>query len=337
MRNALLVGLALALGGLLSAAPRDWARFPAIVEASTAGADLYAIGDAHSDYVRLARVMKAAGLIDENEKWSAGHAVLVVTGDMIDKGPRALDVIRLLRSVRVQAQQAGGRVILLAGNHEAEFLSNPAAPKGKEFAKQLKAAGISPSETGECKGDIGEFLCSLSFGAKVDGWFFSHAGNTGGLTIPQLEYAIREGLDRQGYATKELIGNDSLLEARLDEDGPGGKPWLQERMPKQDERALLSANAAALGVAHIVEGHKPADVVFLDGATRHAGEMFQRFGLLFLIDTGMSEGVDDSHGAALQITPKDGGTATALCPDGTRTLLWSATLKQDIGRAAPCK
>ena len=318
-------------------AARDWARYPPVIATSSNGADIYAIGDAHSDYIRLSRVMKAAGLTDVSQNWIAGRAVLIVTGDMIDKGPRALDVMRLLDSVRQQAGSNGGRVIILAGNHEAEFLANPAAPKGQEFARQLKAAGMDPAEVGQCRGEVGEFLCSLPFAARVDDWFFSHGGNSGGRTLEQLGNDIRAGVDKDGYGTKQLVGDDSLLEARLDEDGPKGKPWLQENMPGQDEKALLTANAAALGVAHVVEGHKPGDVVFLDGTVRHTGEMFQRFGLFFLIDTGMSEGVDNSQGAALHISRQNGGTATAVCPDGTQTLLWSGPRKQDTGRAAPCR
>jgi len=55
--------------------------------------------------------------------------------------------------------------------------------------------------------------------------------------------------------------------------------------------------------------------------------------MLFLIDTGMSEGVDESRGAVLHITSKD---ATAICPDGKRTLLWDAKNQPSLGRAAPC-
>jgi hypothetical protein len=325
------------LAAVLLAAPllaRDWQRYPPLLATRSNGADIYAIGDIHSDYIRVSRLLTAAGLTDKSQNWIAGRAVLVVTGDMIDKGPRALDVLRLLDSLRQQAGSMGGRVIILAGNHEAEFLADPAAPKGAEFAKQLKAANIDPAEVGQCKGEVGEFLCSLPFGAKVDDWFFSHAGNSSGRTLDELGMDIEDGVDKDGYKTKELVGDDSLLEARLDQDGPHGKPWLQERMPVTDEKALLAANAKALGVAHIVEGHKPSDVNFLDGTVRHAGEMFQRFGLFFLIDTGMSEGVDNSHGAALHIA---NGTATAICPDGTQTLLWNSALNQDLGRAQPCK
>jgi hypothetical protein len=62
--------------------------------------------------------------------------------------------------------------------------------------------------------------------------------------------------------------------------------------------------------------------------------MFQRWGLLFLIDVGMSEGVGDSRGAALRIAH---GEATAVCWDGNETLLWHEGGAMQFGRAAPCK
>jgi hypothetical protein len=77
-------------------------------------------------------------------------------------------------------------------------------------------------------------------------------------------------------------------------------------------------------------------VAFADGVKRERGEMFQRFGLLFLIDTGMSEGVDDSGGAVLHITTPGGEKAVAICSDGSKTVLWDSATKQDIGRAQAC-
>ena len=157
---------------------------------------------------------------------------------------------------------------------------------------------MDPDAVGRCEGEVGrsQFLCTLPFAAKVDDWFFSHAGNSGGRSFEKLAADIEAGVDKDGFKTEVLIGEDSLLEARLDQDGPHGKPWLVERMPDQDEKALLHGNAEALGVNHIVEGHKPTEVAFQDGVVRHAGEMFQRFGLFFLIDTGMSEGVNNGAG-----------------------------------------
>jgi hypothetical protein len=313
----------------LAGSPRDWTTYPAVVEIAHAD-EIFAIGDAHSDYRRLARAMTAARIIDTDARWIAGRAVLVTTGDMIDKGPRALDVLRLLRDVRTQARRAGGDVVILAGNHEAEFLADPAAPKGKEFAAQLKAAHIDPAEVAACHGEFGEFLCSLAFAARVGDWFFAHGGSTGGRTIARLMSDLEAGVDRDGYRTNELIGDDSPLEARLNGEGRG--VWMDAQLPAHSERDLIAGYAHALGVSHIVEGHVPSPVVFADGVRRERGEMFQRFGLLFLIDTGMSEGVDDSGGAVLHVTTQ----ATAICPDGRQTLLWDPSAHQDVGRSAAC-
>ena len=65
------------------------------------------------------------------------------------------------------------------------------------------------------------------------------------------------------------------------------------------------------------------------------GEMFQRFGLVFFIDTGMSEGVGDSDGAVLHIT-NNGKEAIAVCPNGKQTTIWDARSNADVGRAAAC-
>jgi hypothetical protein len=322
-----------------TAGARDWAKYPAVTEISSAE-EVFAIGDAHGDFKRLARAMVAAGIIEaqpdkpQDARWRAGRGVLVTVGDMINKGPRALDVLRLMVWLRVEARRAGGDVVILAGNHEAEFLAYPTAPKSREFAAELKTGGIDPAEVAACKGEMGELLCSLSFAARVADWFFAHGGNTAGRTIAQLTADLQSGVERDGFRTKQLMAEDSILEARL--NGKGRKVWIDADLPHRGQRELLGDYARALGVAHLVEGHVSGEVDFTDGVKRNRGEMFQRFGLLFLIDTGMSEGINDSGGGVLKITFKGGEKAVAICPDGKETLLWDIISKQDTGRVARC-
>ncbi len=76
--------------------------------------------------------------------------------------------------------------------------------------------------------------------------------------------------------------------------------------------------------AHIAFGHQPGTYTFNDGSNRTKGTMFENFeGLVFLIDMGMSRGVDYSKGALLRIERGSGGeTATAVFADGTQKRLW---------------
>lgn len=314
---------------------RDWAKYPAVIDRPAADT-LYVLGDIHGDYERMIRLLRRAGIAAAppaeggNMSWGGGAATLVVTGDMIDKGPRPVDVLRGLIGLQADARRSGGEVILLAGNHEAEFLAGPDAKKASDFISDLRRNGYKAADVAACRGDLGAFLCSLPFAARVGDWFFSHAGNSGGRSLTGLAGAIRGGVDREGFGSQQLTGADSLLEARLGE----GNAWFNAGGSQaESERRLLSEYAEALGVKHIVEGHQHNDVKFGDGVERRTGEMFQRCGLLFLIDVGMSKGIDDSKGAVLRIS---GGRATAVCADGKQTLLWEESKSMDVGRAAPC-
>jgi Calcineurin-like phosphoesterase len=317
---------------------RDWSRFPAIVEVET-DADVYALSDVHADYDRLVNLLAAVNLISSvtsdpaTVDWTGGKSILVITGDIIDKWKDSLKVIALVQTLEQKAAMKGGRVIVTMGNHEAEFLANPNDNKTLEFANELKRAGLKPSKVANCEGDIGLFLCQLPIAVRVNDWFFCHAGNTNGRTIQELSAAIEKGFQKKGFATKELIGDNSILEARLNKKGPNGLPWFYGDDPKRSPKKLLARYVTKLNVKHLVQGHQPGSVKFPDGKMRHKETIFQRYGLLFLIDSGMSRGIAGSQsvGGVLWIVRKQTESATVICADGSKKLLWDSEAQAKIG------
>lgn len=77
-----------------------------------------AVGDVHGAYDRFVGILRAAGLVDARARWSGGRAILVQTGDVLDRGPDSRKVLDLLRRLEREASRAGGRVHALVGNHE---------------------------------------------------------------------------------------------------------------------------------------------------------------------------------------------------------------------------
>ncbi len=308
---------------------RDWVKYPAVVE--MAGAEiLYAVGDVHGDYDRLVTLLSAAKIIAgppqwaDRPKWNAGRAVLVCTGDLIDKGKDCLKVIAFFHALRAEARKSGGCVVVTMGNHEAEFLADPEAPKSADFRDELTHHGVDFHKVaaGLDEQGYGRYLRSLPLAARVGDWFFVHAGNTGGRTVRQLDADLRAGIDSDGFGSRILADNDSLLEARLHP-----LPWWEKPADKDhpdDSRKRLAQLVAALGVKHLVMGHQPGDVHFSDHAFRKQGELYQKFdGLIFLIDCGMSRGIGNmgsgySTGAVLHVQHDK---ATALFPDGSSKAL----------------
>lgn len=83
-----------------------------------APARLLAMGDVHGDYDALRQALRLGGLIDAGEHWAAGPAMLVQTGDLLDRGDDEPQILALFERLEDEAKAAGGEVVALNGNHE---------------------------------------------------------------------------------------------------------------------------------------------------------------------------------------------------------------------------
>jgi hypothetical protein len=101
--------LALAALGAVTAQPAAGAQQRRII----------AVGDLHGDYQAWLDIARGAGLINSAGRWAAGSTILVQLGDVVDRQPDSLRIIRSLQQLQKEAPRSGGRVIVVLGNHEA--------------------------------------------------------------------------------------------------------------------------------------------------------------------------------------------------------------------------
>ncbi len=117
MTVAVAFGLAMLMASVLGAIPASPAS--ASIEAQGASVRrIVAVGDIHGAYDELVSVLRAAGIVDGDMKWSGGDTVFVQTGDFMDRGAGVRQVMDLLMRLQAEAPDAGGEVIVLLGNHE---------------------------------------------------------------------------------------------------------------------------------------------------------------------------------------------------------------------------
>ncbi len=272
---------------------------------------VYALSDIHGGYDRMAALLAKNGVLagvppsPDRAEWAAGDAVLVVAGDLIDKGPQPVEVIDALRALEASAPRSGGLVVVLLGNHEAEFLANPSNKKASATGglnKELAAKGLDCGLVASGIDPRGAWLRARPLGARIGAWFYSHAGNTKGRSLAALDDALRGALSSPArFADPEIIGSDSILEAR---------DWYADA-------TIARANAASLGVAHFVFGHDP------NALGPRGAIAFGQDGLVVRIDCGMSPDVNYSTGCLLRVR-RDGMTDVAeqLAADGRTTPLF---------------
>lgn len=77
-----------------------------------------AISDVHGDFDAMAATLASAGIVDPSNDWVGGSSTLVITGDLLDRGPDSRRVMDLLMELEAEAAEAGGAVHVLLGNHE---------------------------------------------------------------------------------------------------------------------------------------------------------------------------------------------------------------------------
>ncbi len=96
---------------------------------------IVAVGDLHGDYDAFRAIVEDAGLVNGRGKWIGGKTIFVQTGDIPDRGPDTLKIIRHLMKLEKQARRKGGRVVPLIGNHEAmNMLGDLRYVTAEEFA-----------------------------------------------------------------------------------------------------------------------------------------------------------------------------------------------------------
>jgi len=270
---------------------------------------LFAVSDVHGHLAQLSTLLVKGGLVSatsvlpSNVTWTGGNATLVITGDMIDKGPASLEVIASAMALQAAAKNAGGTVVVLLGNHEAEFLGTPTSSKftgsdtiDDELGK-LKPA-ISPVSFASGMDPRGAWLRTLPVAARVDGWFFSHAGQSAGQTLAQIDSGLASALaSSAGYTSPAFIGADSVLESR---------DWYTSGVD------VVNTNLKGLGATHIAFGHDP-NAFGVKGIV-YAPPAF--YGKLVRLDAGLGAG--DSNGELLRV--RHDGTdevAESILPNGT--------------------
>lgn len=271
---------------------------------ATGFAQVVAVSDVHGMVEPLQRLLTAGHLIDASSNWSGGRTLLIIDGDSIDKGPHSIDVLDLWMKLQQQAPAAGGELIHVLGNHEAEFLADPKNSKAKELLAELRQRGIPVADLTDPAKPRGGFLHQMPLAAKVGKWLFCHAGLYPDMTWSAFRAEAATTLDHSAYQDPFLAAPDSILEA---------KDWWTDATT----RSTLEARLAANGIFGVVQGHQPS-------AYRMPGRVGSiDGGHLIKIDNGMAPEAGSHPGHLLRF-PHPGELnqasfphAEAIAPDGT--------------------
>lgn len=269
-----------------------------------------AIGDVHGAYEPFVAILREAGLVDARDRWIGGSALLVQTGDVLDRGPDSRRALDLLRKLERGAARAGGAVYALLGNHELMRLTGDwryvSAGEVAAFRRGDSTGADEFRSAFAATGAYGRWLIGHAAIANINGMIFVHGGvspSVARLGCRGINAAIKTELDdlAAGRSANFAFGND--------ESGP---LWYRGL-------ATESEGAFASSVDTVLQELDAKGIVI--GHTTTPGHIATRFaGRVVMIDTGMLGG-EFARGGAPSALEVLGTELTAIYLGGRREKL----------------
>ena len=275
-----------------SAFSRNWSQHPALVEIDDQSRRLYVIGDVHGDFDHMSKALSQLGLIQVTGgdplafNWTGGRDVFVFLGDLIDKGPDSVDVLKFVMRLEQVAQAQGGLVYSVAGNHEMAFLANPNNSKTAELQKEISHKGLDLcKDLYSTESAIGTWLRDRPAAVIMNGVYMSHSGWAAGADRGQITSQFMAAVNSRQFDSPFTCGDH-----RANPPTPG---FFNAEVWWGGKGKTLDRQLAQLGVNQVLFGHDPG--AFGSHGKAHGYFVSHSDGSrgLFKMDVDMFEGVGD--------------------------------------------
>jgi hypothetical protein len=245
---------------------RDRPRDPVRVGAADS---IFAIGDIHGEFDTLAAVLRNAGLVDADLRWTGGRARLAVLGDMMDRGEDVTRVLWLLYRLELEAAAAGGGVHVVLGNHELMVLLGDLRYIGAKELTVARLHGVSYDRLFDPRLTVlGRWLATKPVLLRIGDVLFAH----GGVSTAYLDHTLESVDDTlAAYMAEDLFyrWTDTTYVVPLDSAGLARRnaffwdessiPWYRGYVQADTLAAPLGAVLDRYGARLLVVGHTPAD------------------------------------------------------------------------------
>lgn len=226
---------------------------------------LLMLSDIEGQFGRLVALLRAQGVIDSSLRWSYGRGHLVLAGDLVDRGEHVLPVLWLVYRLEAEAEQAGGRVHYLLGNHEQMLLRGDMAswpPRMRATARRAEGGSRALFARDSV---LGQWLRTRPVVVRVGDHLFAHGGVSEAFLDADLGVDAANAAARPWLATRRalaparvqpVLGRAGLTRYR----GLAGAAHARE----PDPVAHLRRVAARYGVRRVAIGHTIAPDIVLE-------------------------------------------------------------------------
>lgn len=243
---------------------------------------LFVVSDIHGQYGIFRKLLCNNGIIDQNNSWMWGNGHLVILGDVFDRGSEVHETLWLIYKLEQQAQEVGGVVHFIQGNHEVMILQNDLRYVHDKYFAIAGAFAISIPELYGENTFWGNWLRSKNIFIQIGSLLFVHGGIHPELishykSISDINKIMKTNLD----TNQDEIKNNPSLSLLFGSNGP---VWYRgffypDSLPDVSDDELASI-LNHFNVDKIIVGHTTEDHIY----TSHNGR-------IICVDGGIKDGI----------------------------------------------
>ncbi|NVK56522.1 MAG: phosphatase [Alteromonadaceae bacterium] len=245
---------------------------------------LLAISDLEGNFAAAAQLLIANGVIDKKFNWCFGSGQLVLIGDMVDRGRNVVPLLWLIYKLEAQAQQAGGMVHYLIGNHERYLLDGRVKSAHDKYIGTARTTKLSPAKLWSEQFVLGQWLRSKPVVIKIGETLFVH----GGISPQTLVKApTLQSIDKEA-ANHLLLGNiNQRTNVNSFLNHPEG-PLFYRGFAKDMTEHQLSAKADLAHINNVLTHFNVSQIAIGHSLTKHIG--YDYGGKVLRVDVAHSQG-----------------------------------------------
>ncbi|WP_404392627.1 metallophosphoesterase [Pseudoalteromonas phenolica] len=135
-----------------------------------------ALSDLHGQYELMLTLLKNNKIIDKNNRWAFADGHFVITGDIFDRGDKVTEILWFIHDLEKQAEQAGGKIHLLLGNHEVMVLNGDLRYLHPKYVKAEQLLETPFDQLFNQQTILGRWLRSKPVLVKINDHLYAHGG-----------------------------------------------------------------------------------------------------------------------------------------------------------------
>lgn len=272
-------------------------HYPAFLQVSTVSEQtvlefsttekIAAVSDFHGQYDLMHRLLVANKIIDTQGNWVFGKGHFVITGDIFDRGDKVTEILWFLHKLEQQAEQVGGKVHLLLGNHEVMVMNGDLRYLHPKYVEVQHILGQTLDKLLTEKSVLGAWLRSKPVLVKINNNLFAHGGFHPDLAKEKMSLKSINRIFKDNLVKFELTKPRTEWADYLHRsNGPiWYRGYFKDNGATSDEIDLLLEH---FDVEHLIVGHTSQKQVL----TKHQGRVIAidssikrgEYGELLIID-----------------------------------------------------